>query len=179
MDPRGTSAVLVADPHGQCEQLAARTGIAVPHIAEARHNTRIRIAELREALGTENLTDGFSVCVFGSWAREELTPNSDDDWAVLTAEPFAADDPNVAVAMTIAERHLGAGDQAPGIQGVFGAPFDLPGLVNNVGLDADTNTNLTWRQRFFGLTRSPRAQGRCMHTTAGWRSNSMPPPGPS
>lgn len=145
MDPRGTSAVLVADPHGQCEQLAARTGIAVPHIAEARHNTRIRIAELREALSTENLTDGFSVCVFGSWAREELTPNSDDDWAVLTAEPFAADDPNVAVAMTIAERHLGAGDQAPGIQGVFGAPFDLPGLVNNVGLDADTNTNLTRR----------------------------------
>jgi hypothetical protein len=145
MDSRGTSAVLVADPHGQCERLAARTGIAVPHIAEARHNTRMRIAELREALSTENLTTGFSICVFGSWAREELTPNSDDDWAVLAAEPFAMDNPNVSSAMIIAERRLGEGDQAPGTQSIFGMPFDAPGLINNVGLDADTNTNLTRR----------------------------------
>jgi hypothetical protein len=83
--------------------------------------------------------------VFGSWAREELTPGSDDDWAVLATEPFVVEDGEVASAMAIAQRHLGTGDRAPGTQGVFGVPFDLASLVDNIGLDADTNTNLTRR----------------------------------
>ncbi len=83
--------------------------------------------------------------MFGSWAREELTSGSDDDWAVLAAEPFAAYDPEIVAAMAVAQQHLGVDNQAPGEQGVFGVPFDLPSLVDNIGLDADTNTNLTRR----------------------------------
>jgi len=145
MDSRGASAAVIEDPRGQCEQLAERTGIALPHITAAREHTRERVAELRDALDHETLAGGMSICVFGSWARDELTPHSDDDWAVLAAQPFAAEDQDVATAMDLAEEHLGAGDRAPGSQSVFGVPFDLPGLVDNVGLNADTNTNLTRR----------------------------------
>jgi hypothetical protein len=145
MDSRGASAAVIEDPRGQCEHLAERTGIGVPHITAAREHTRARVAALREALGHETLAEGLSICVFGSWAREELTPGSDDDWAILAARPLATEDPDVALAMDFAERHLGAGDRAPGSQSVFGVPFDLAGLVDNVGLDADTNTNLTRR----------------------------------
>ncbi len=83
MDSRGASPNLVDDPRGQCELLAERGGIAVPHIAEARGHTRERLAGLHSTLRGEDLAEGLSecVCVFGSWAREELTPGSDDDWA--------------------------------------------------------------------------------------------------
>jgi hypothetical protein len=83
MDSRGASADLVDDPRGQCELLAERGGIAVPHIVEAREHTRERLAGLLSAFRGEDLAEGLSVCVFGSWAREELTPGSDDEWAVL------------------------------------------------------------------------------------------------
>ena len=36
-------------------------------------------AEVLARLGS---LDGLSTCVFGSWARGELTTESDDDWAV-------------------------------------------------------------------------------------------------
>jgi hypothetical protein len=145
MDSRGASADLVDDPRGQCELLAERGGISVPRIAEVREHTRERLAGLLSTFRGEDLAEGLSVCVFGSWAREELTPGSDDDWAVLAAEPFAVDDGDVVSAVAIAQRHLGTGDRAPGTQGVFGVPFDLASLVDNIGLDADTNTNLTRR----------------------------------
>lgn len=145
MDSRGASTSLVDDPHGQCGELAQRAGIVLPHIAAAREHTRARVAELRSALSGEDLAEGLSVCVFGSWARDELTPNSDDDWAILASEPFALYDTDVVSAMAMAQRHLGADEQAPGTQGIFGVPFDLVNLVHHVGLDADTNTNLSRR----------------------------------
>jgi hypothetical protein len=117
----------------------------VPHIIAARDHTRTRIAKVRGLLGAESVADNLSICVFGSWAREELTPDSDDDSAVLASEPFAPYDSTVVSAVAIAQRHLGADDRAPGSQGIFGVPFDLESLVANVGLDADTNTNLTRR----------------------------------
>ncbi len=144
MDSRGAPR-LIEDPRGQCEVLAQRAGIAIPHIHEARDHTRSEIADLRGKLSREDLPEPVSVCVFGSWAREELTPGSDDDWAILLAEPFATYDEDVVRAMAIAQRHLGVDAQAPGAQGVFGVPFDIRTLERNVGLDADSNTNLTRR----------------------------------
>jgi hypothetical protein len=131
MDSRGASAGLVADPRGQCEVLAERARIELPHIARAREHTRARVAQLEKAFGGEDLAAGLSVCVFGSWAREELTPDSDDDWAVLTGASFSPGDGRIASAAAIAQRHLGAGEQAPGTQGVFGASFDVAGLIGN------------------------------------------------
>jgi predicted nucleotidyltransferase len=145
VDSRGAATKLVEDPRGQCELLAGRAGIALPNITAAREHTRARVRELKDALSESELASGMSVCVFGSWAREELTPESDDDWAVLVAEPFSTYNPDVVSAMAIAQRRLGADEQAPGTQGIFGVPFDLEGLVKNIGLDGDSNTNLTRR----------------------------------
>lgn len=145
MDSRGATAGVVADPRGQCEVLAARVGIALPHIEAARQHTRLRVAELRETLSADRLANGLSICVFGSWAREELTPYSDDDWAVLVKEPFNKDDQGVVAAVAIAQKCLGKDGRAPGTQAIFGGPFDVSTLVDNVGLDRDTNTNLTRR----------------------------------
>ncbi len=117
---------------------AASGGVEVPHIAEAREHTRERLAEPRSAFGDEELAEGISVCVFGSWAREELAPGGDDDWAVLAAEPFAVDDSDVASAMAIAEHHLAAGDRGPGAQGVYRRRLAGPlGAELGIGVCAD------------------------------------------
>jgi predicted nucleotidyltransferase len=144
MDTRGAS-TFIGDPTGGWERLAERTDTAVPHIVEAREHTRARIAEVKDQLANESLAEGLSICLFGSWAREELTPGSDDDWAVLASRPFAPNDAGIVSAVEIAQRHLGIEDRAPGSQDVFGMPFDVVSLVEKIGLDADTNTNLTRR----------------------------------
>lgn len=145
MDPRGAAAHPVEDPAGECEALAARANVAVPNIHATHQFTLESVADIRTALLKENLPEHVSICVFGSWARLELTPGSDDDWAVLAPAPFSTYDADIVRAMAIAQEHLGAEDHAPGSQGVFGMPFDITTLERNVGLDADTNTNLTRR----------------------------------
>lgn len=102
------------------------------------------MADVRKQLAHETIEPGLSICLFGSWAREELTPGSDDDWAVIV-ESRSAEASSVRSTMEIAKRHLGADGRAPGSQGVFGVSFDIDTLITNVGLDADTNTNLTRR----------------------------------
>ncbi|HTD08459.1 MAG TPA: hypothetical protein VK680_06185, partial [Solirubrobacteraceae bacterium] len=84
-------------PRGQCELLAERGGIAVPHIAEAREHTRERLAGLHSTFRGEDLAEGLSECVCvcpGSWAREELTPGSDDDWASWLPRRASLPSPN-------------------------------------------------------------------------------------
>jgi hypothetical protein len=69
MDSRGASADLIDNPRGQCELLAERGGISVPHIAEAREHTRERLAELQSAFRGEDLAEGLSVCVCSGLGR--------------------------------------------------------------------------------------------------------------
>jgi hypothetical protein len=116
-------------------------------------------------LAAEAPPENLSICVFGSWAREELTAKSDDDWAVLAPEPFATYDREIVRAMEIAQRHLGVDDRRPGEQGVFGEPFDVYTLEHNIGLDADSNTNLT--RRMLLLLESCGLSGQTRD--AGWR----------
>jgi hypothetical protein len=115
------------------------------HLARAAEHTARRVAAATTALADEELSRDMSIVVFGSWARDELTEGSDDDWAVLVAREFNACEPAVVQAMTLAQKHLGAGTGKPGAQDVFGVPFDVGGLVQHTGLDADTNRNLTRR----------------------------------
>jgi hypothetical protein len=165
MDSRGAASP-VEDPRGQWEVLASETGVSVPNLFLARDHTKERVAKLTEALAAEEVEPELSLCVFGSWAREELTAGSDDDWALVVPRPFAVYDAAVVSAMAIAQRHLGAGEQAPGSQDVFGVPFDVDGLVEHVGLDADTNTNLTRRMLLLLESREVAGSG---HITA-WRT---------
>jgi hypothetical protein len=146
VDSRGTPG-LAADPAGGTQLLAEHAGIAIPHIDEARTHTGAKLKSIRSALAAEEIPDTVSVCVFGSWARDELTPSSDDDWAILTTGPIDQEDPDpdVLKALEIAGRHLGGDEHAPGPQATFGVPFDVHTLVNKIGLEGDTNNNLTRR----------------------------------
>ena len=96
-------------------------------------------------LAERDVSDGVSTCVFGSRARDELTEESDNDWAALVDHDVEAHDPAVALEMQVSDEHLGQDERKPGEQGVCGVPIAVPNLVTNVGRDADTNTNLTRR----------------------------------
>lgn len=111
----------------------------------ARRTTAAAVDRVSARLAERPPAPDMSIVVFGSWAREELTESSDDDWAVLVSRPFADDDGDVAHAMAKAQQHLGAEDKAPGAQAVFGVPFHIQGLIEHIGLDADSNRNLTRR----------------------------------
>lgn len=112
---------------------------------QARRTTAAAVDRVSARLAETPPAPDMSIVVFGSWAREELTEGSDDDWAVLVSRPFADDDGDVAHAMATAQQHLGAEDKAPGAQAVFGVPFHIQGLIEHIGLDADSNRNLTRR----------------------------------
>lgn len=162
MDP-GSPAALVDDPRGALVRLADAAGTRYPHLDAAASLTADKLRATTSALATTNLADDVSIVVFGSWARRELTEDSDDDWAVLVGRPFAEDDATVAHALESARQQLGGEGHEPGSQDVFGVAFDTVGLVEHIGLDADTNRNLT--RRMLVLLESEELAGH-MHTAA-------------
>ena len=115
MDSRGSPG-LAEDPSGHTELLAECAGIAIPNIRETRAYTAARLEEIRAAFHAEELPDTVSVCVFGSWARDELTPSSDDDWALLTVGEVNEEHlgPDVLSALEVATAHLGGEGHEPG-----------------------------------------------------------------
>jgi len=145
VDP-GSAATPIDDPRGQLELLVEQTGVDATNILVARAHTASRVAELKTAFAAaEPMASNLAICAFGSWARQELTQGSDDDWAVIVGGDFADDDAEVVAAITLARGHLGGDGHAPGSQSVFGCPFAVEKLVEHIGLDSDTNTNLTRR----------------------------------
>jgi hypothetical protein len=139
------SATDLEDPVGGVERLEEAAGVAFDHLRAARELTARRSADVSEVLGRIGTLEGLSTCVFGSWARQELTTDSDDDWAVLVGRPFAPYDADVLREVVAAQAVLGEGERRPGTQAVFGEPICVPELWARIGLDADTNTNLTRR----------------------------------
>ena len=144
MDP-GSATALVDDPRGSLERLEQTAGTSFRHLAESRRHTDEQVHEKAAALRQGDLAGDMSVVVFGSWARDELTEGSDDDWAIVVRREFEDDDEDVGRALAHAREHLGGDERQPGAQAVFGVAFDIAGLVHNIGLDADTNRNLTRR----------------------------------
>jgi hypothetical protein len=144
VDTRGASS-LVDDPRGELERLQEAGGTQFERLNSAAEYTTTQLREKSEALTGGGLAADMTVVIFGSWARNELTGGSDNDWAVLVGREFADDDPDVAHAVALAQRYLDADDKKPGSQQVFGVPFDVHGLVDRIGLDDDTNRNFTRR----------------------------------
>jgi hypothetical protein len=127
------AAALTLDPSGSLERL----GGELPNLTSARERTRVAVAQRREALRQVPLEDGAAVVLFGSWGRRELTRRSDDDWAVLTHGGARPPDLE-AVAKAL-------GGSAPGRSGVFGGHIGCDDLLSRIGLDQDSNANLTRR----------------------------------
>lgn len=134
----------MSDPAGALERLQRDAGAACPRLLEARAYTTEQLALRRESLADLECPQGVSVVLFGSWARGELTSESDDDWAVLVeSEDIAADvvEPVESAARSI----FGQGDKKPGAQDLFGTSFWCDELVRQIGLEEDSNRILTRR----------------------------------
>lgn len=107
MDPRSASTGPLDDPRGALVRLAERAGTEFESFARTRERTRSELDRLSRALEDPQLGSGLSIVVFGSWAREELTPESDDDSALLASEPFEPHDPAVRAGIETATTVLG------------------------------------------------------------------------
>jgi len=131
------------NPHGALDQLAfqRRGGFANLRDAQALADAQVRAATADLA---DLSPDDVSVVMFGSWARRELTDGSDNDWAILTPEGREHDDDLQELAAHCRARFNEDG-KAPGAQDMFGVAFPWSPLAQYVGLDDDTNTNLTRR----------------------------------
>ncbi len=131
------------------ERLQEQTGRAFPALLDARARTGQRLAERGALLDDVDVHANATVALMGSWGRHELTQGSDDDYVVLVRGPAPSDGgwgPAHDTAAKVAERFARdpGGFSAPGRQGVF-AEVVYSGELLRVGLDDDTNTNLTRR----------------------------------
>src|SRR3954454_24637824 len=125
------------------EALAAQTGEDFAPIAAARARTAAGLAERRARLADLPLDPDATVVLLGSWGRHEVTSASDDDAIVLfTGERRDGGRPAAAGVARL------LGGPAPGREGLFGDSAHLDDLTGRIGLDADTNTNLTRRMLF-------------------------------
>jgi hypothetical protein len=141
------------------DALSAATGEAFEPIAAARARTARGLAERRASLRGLPIDPDATVVLLGSWGRHEVTSASDDDAIVLfTGRPRADACPTAdQVAQAL-------GGPAPGREGLFGDTAHLADLTGRIGLDADTNTNLTRRMLF--LLESVPVAGERAHADA-------------
>jgi hypothetical protein len=130
------------------EQLQQDTGRRFDALLGARELTARRIAERRALLSDLAIDGNATVVLMGSWGRRELTTGSDDDYVVVVRGIAPAGGWGSAhdTAASIAERFARdpGGFGAPGRQGIFAEVVYSADLLR-VGLDDDTNTNLTRR----------------------------------
>lgn len=141
MDPGSPAEPL--NPQAALDRFASEHGVDFVHLRRAQ-----QLADEQVQLASAELAavapDDVSVVMFGSWARRELTAGSDNDWAILTPEGRENDDDVKQLALACRSRFSERG-RAPGAQDVFGVPFPWGPLARYIGLDDDTNTNLTRR----------------------------------
>jgi hypothetical protein len=121
------------------EELAGRSGDGFPHLLAARERTERELAAARERLRGVARDDDAAIVLLGSWGRRELTAGSDDDWLVVVAGERRE---TVRPELEAVGR---AFSRAPGAQEIFGQVAFCGELAGRIGLDEDTNRNLTRR----------------------------------
>ncbi|WP_320670827.1 hypothetical protein [Patulibacter defluvii] len=129
-------------PHGALERLAEHGRRGFPHLLEARRRTERDLAATQRRLADVPLDPGASIVLMGSWGRRERTVGSDDDFLVLVA---GDERPGARPALADLEGVLGAGEAKPGTQEIFGTQVFVEPLASNIGLEDDSNSNLTRR----------------------------------
>lgn len=173
-----------AAPMGALEHLATRCTASFPSLLEARRSSEARLAALARELHAEiRLPEHTSVVLLGSWGRAEVTSVSDLDWLLVDASPERAPSPE-AIAVPRAQlaldpdmpgtpvaahlddlaaimRRHGA---EPGTQGTFGTSVHVAELAGRIGLDEDSNQNLT--RRMLLILESVAATGAAEHRAA-------------
>lgn len=122
--------------------LAAESGRSFPTLAAARERTRTGLAERRRRLSELAHDQDAAVVLMGSWGRAEVTSGSDDDFMLLVhGHPRFEVRPSIEDVASILDR-------APGGQGIFGSPVFSDQLIGKIGLEEDSNSNLSRRMLF-------------------------------
>ncbi|HKH64518.1 MAG TPA: DUF294 nucleotidyltransferase-like domain-containing protein [Solirubrobacterales bacterium] len=119
--------------------MAEAAGRDFPHLFDARERTVTALAARRAPLaGLLHAADA-SVVVMGSWGRGELTAGSDDHFMVLVDGTERLEvEPTIENVSEVLKTQ-------PSKDGPFAKPVFSENLVNDIGLDADSNRNLTRR----------------------------------
>jgi hypothetical protein len=124
------------------EQLTAASGRNFPNLYAARELTARRLAERRASLAELPHDEDVSLVLMGSWGRSEVTSGSDDDFMLLVQGDARMDvRPSLAEVKTVLDR-------APGDQGIFGEPVSSRRIIEKIGLEDDSNSNLSRRMLF-------------------------------
>lgn len=127
------------------ERLVSATGRELPTLDHARETTVRRLEQRRELFASRERDVDVAIVLLGSWGRREVTSGSDDDYMVLVrGEPRENVRPTVEEVRGWFEEDP-SGTRAPGRENIFGELVFSGELINKVGLDRDTNTNLTRR----------------------------------
>lgn len=132
---------MVAEGASPLEDLARQANRDFPRLFAARERTKEGLSERSQRLAGLPHDDDASVVLMGSWGRGEVTMSSDDDFMLLVHGDGRADsdvEPSVEEVASVL-------DSSPGAQGIFGAPAFSERLVQDIGLDADDNSNFTRR----------------------------------
>jgi hypothetical protein len=120
-------------------ELAEAASRDFPHLFDARNRTVAGLAARRASLAGLRHGADTSVVLMGSWGRGEVTAGSDDDFMVLVdgAERLEVEPTIEDVSKVLKTK--------PSEDGPFAEPVFSENLVNDIGLDADSNRNLTRR----------------------------------
>jgi len=142
-------------PASALERLSEASGREFPNLLTARRRTADRLSGRRRALSKLATDSDVAVVLMGSWGRAEVTNESDDDFMVLVRGGERAE-PRPSV------RDVGAVlDHPPGDQGIFGSPVASSQLVENIGLEEDSNKNHS--RRMLLLLESVPVAGDAVH----------------
>lgn len=113
-----------------------------PALTAARQRTHSGLQAHRERLAALQHHQDASIVLMGSWGRHEVTSGSDDDYLILVN---GLDRTDVKPSLQDLSGLIGSGDNKPGAQGIFESVVFCDPMVTNIGLNEDTNQNLTRR----------------------------------
>jgi len=153
--PAGTVPSVTDTPQDALLELAAHSRRGFPHLTAARDRTERDLDDLRRRLSDLPRDPGSAVVMMGSWGRRERTSGSDDDFLVLVD---GEQRPDAEPRLERLEGLLGLGEAKPGTQGIFGRQVFVGPMVRHIGLEDDSNANLT--QRMLLLLESVPVVGR-------------------
>ena len=138
----GTDTLRTVEPTGDVSRLEESLHCTWPHIRSAKMRSEGKRKELRQALAGLD-SEGTSIVVSGSLARDEFTEGSDIDWTLLidgSAVPKHHD-----LVRSIREIIDGHAAKKPGREGTFETMVFSHDLIHQIGGEDDTNQNTTRR----------------------------------
>jgi hypothetical protein len=121
-------------------ELARRSGAQFECLAQARRHTREELQARITAVDHLGLPPASSLCLMGSWGRHEVVDGSDADWLLIGDAQRGR--PQTLRAL---REWIESADPAPGQERVFGTYTNREKLITQIGLDRDSNRNLTRR----------------------------------